>query len=80
MQAARIVAGIFNSRRKRKSDKYFQWVDFHSEHNGQRHVAADESVNGRALVSAAVASSGSGWRWLPGYDPLEWAAGSGAVD
>lgn len=64
MMSGHVVAGIFNSRRTKTSQKYYQFTDFHPHHAYSVRVG----MSGQQVVSDTV-----GWypadqiEWLPGW-------------
>jgi hypothetical protein len=65
MQAAMIVAGVYNSHRSKASDKVFAWTEFHSEHAGQR-----RGKTGHQIIQETQQWFAPGEiQWLPGHDP-----------
>jgi len=63
MLSGNVVAGIFNSRREKKSDKYWRWTDLHPFHNQRQ----KQSISGPQLMAATLAMAGDvQWEFAPG--------------
>jgi len=63
MLSGTVVAGIFNSKRQKKTDKVWRWTDCHPWHSPER-----TGISSHRLMSLAMSIAGDvEWEFAPGY-------------
>lgn len=62
MTAGLVSAALFNSKREKRTDRVWKWVDFHPAHQTQT-----QQISGTQLMAQALAMAGDcEWEFAPG--------------
>jgi hypothetical protein len=64
MHSSHVVAGVFNSRRRKQTDKWYRFTDFHPQHQ-----KASRGASGVQVVSTMVGWYAGEMQWAEGYGP-----------